>query len=178
MKKLFAAAAAIALVGCGSSDRSPIPPIGGSTQSGGDKQAAIAAIQKLNANTETGLSLTTYPPLVAEAKTAIEPLQGDSQGVTAAKDALKAHEIALKYWQCDVAEANGGDQYEAQDQCRDDVLKAQVFPAYPDLQQQINQAYEAKNKPKYLSNSLDNKAILQVLWQKASESGAIAQKEL
>lgn len=140
---------------------SSLPSISPAASESGDKSQAIAAIKKLNASVEVGTNLVNYAPLVAEAKVAVDAVNDQSL-----KDAYQAHAIALDYWRCDIQDGVELDRFLAQDKCRDDVLKNQVFPAYPDIKAQVEEAYVAKKKPQYLSGALDNKAFLQALWQK------------
>lgn len=138
------------------------------------RDAAIASVQQVNASIDIGTNIINYRDRLTTAKAAVdsyllEPGATDSEAGQQLQAVMTGYELALNYWECDLAPASDGNsQYISSVICRDGVLPI-ITSQYPDIGAKVEQARQGKDFP-YLSSGLDNTAIVQLLWQHSSEA--------
>lgn len=105
------------------------------------------------------LDMKEYGENVDDVEQIIENAYGNPQAIAAVKSAIVGHKLAAKFWKCEKLTG-----YDAQFQCRDDVLK-DVFRTYPDIEKQVKAAIKGENLD-YMSVGIDRNALLQTIWAK------------
>jgi hypothetical protein len=103
------------------------------------------------------LVLKEYGENITDVTNIVNKAYGDPEALSAVKSALKGHQLAVQFWQCDRLEG-----YDDLHQCRDKALKP-VFAKYPDIEAQAKAAV-AGEKSTFISAGLDKDALLQAIW--------------
>lgn len=119
-------------------------------------------VMKIKVEGEFGVNKKEYTEDLTDLINIVDKAYGDSKISATVRSAVKGHQLALQFWNCD--QMTG---YEQLHQCQDKVLKA-VFVKYPDIEAQAKAAVEGENLP-YISAGLDKDAVLQAIWQKTGE---------
>ena len=114
-----------------------------------------------------GINQKEYGENLDELVNIVRTIHGDSKVVSAVKSAVKGHQLALQFWQCDRTTG-----YNEMHECRDKALKA-VFTKYPDIEAQAK-AVVAGKQLSFISAGLDKDAMLQTIWTKTSADTDIA----
>lgn len=154
-----------------SSQPSPTPPSAIAKLPNTPLKAAVKELQMIQIKVKSGIDDRAYSLLVANTLPLVETANGDSQAVTAVKSAMTGHQLALKFWQCDRVEG-----YDELHQCRDKVL-SKILGKYPDLASQVKTAINAKDRSN-LSAGLDQKEILERIWEKTSADTEMASRAI
>lgn len=105
------------------------------------------------------LDMKEYGENVVDVEQMIENAYGNPQALAAVKSAIVGHKLAAKFWKCEKLTG-----YDAQFQCRDDVLK-DIFRTYPDIEKQAKAAVKGENLD-YMSVGIDRNALLEAIWAK------------
>ncbi|MFB8788536.1 MAG: hypothetical protein U7123_06725 [Potamolinea sp.] len=105
------------------------------------------------------LDMKEYGENVVDVEQMIENAYGNPKAVAAVKSAIVGHKLAAKFWKCEKLTG-----YDAQSQCRDDVLK-DIFRTYPDIETQAKAAVKGENLD-YMSLGIDRNALLEAIWAK------------
>jgi hypothetical protein len=114
---------------------------------------------KIKVEASEGINLKEYGENIADLANAINKVYGDPKALSSVKSAIRGHQLAVRFWQCDRV-----DGYEQMHQCQDNVLKA-VFVKYPDIKAQAKAAVAGESLP-FISAGLDKEAVLQAIWKK------------
>jgi hypothetical protein len=134
-------------------------------------KAAVKELQMIEIKVKSGIDDRAYSLLVANTLPLVENANGQDQAVAAAKSAMAGHQLALKFWQCDRLEG-----YDELHQCRDKVLSS-IFAKYPDLAAQAKAGIKGK-KLSPLSTQLDQKEVLDKIWEKTRVDTETASREI
>ena len=114
-------------------------------------------VLKIKLEKPGGIILKEYEENINDLENIVSKAKGTPKVLSTVKSALKGHELALQFWQCD--RASGYDElYE----CRDKALKA-IFVKYPDIKSQAKAAVTGEKLP-FLSSGLDKEGVLQAIW--------------
>lgn len=116
---------------------------------------------KIKIDEPGGINQKEYGENLDELVNIVKNSYGDSKTLSAVKSAVKGHQLALQFWQCDRTTG-----YDEMHECRDKALKA-VFVKYPDIEAQAKAAVSGKQLS-FISAGLDKDAMLQTIWTKTS----------
>ncbi|HEY9709158.1 MAG TPA: hypothetical protein V6D48_13230 [Oculatellaceae cyanobacterium] len=116
---------------------------------------------KIKIEEQGGINQKEYGENIDELVNIVKNSYGDSKTLSAVKSAVKGHQLALQFWQCDRTTG-----YDEMYECRDKALKA-VFAKYPDIEAQAKAAVAGKQSS-FISAGLDKDAMLQAIWTKTS----------
>ena len=116
---------------------------------------------KIKIEQSGGINQKEYGENIDDLVNIVKTIHGDSKVVSAVKSAVKGHQLAVQFWQCDRTTG-----YNEMHECRDKALKA-VFAKYPDIEAQAKAAVAGKQSA-FISAGLDKDALLQTIWTKTS----------
>ena len=155
------------LFGCSSQ----YPQAGSETSSSNIRQEEVSTslksaiedlrVIKIKIEQSGGINQKEYGENIDELVNIVKTISGDSKVVSAVKSAVKGHQLAVQFWQCDRTTG-----YNEMHECRDKALKA-VFAKYPDIEAQAK-AVVAGKQSSFISAGLDKDAMLQAIWTKTS----------
>ncbi|MGQ4648493.1 hypothetical protein [Lyngbya aestuarii] len=136
-------------------------------------EAAIEELRvfKIKIESEDGINRKEYSEDLADTLLIVDSAYGNPKALEAVKSSAQGHKLALQFWQCD--QVTG---YEATYQCRDKVLQ-EIFVKYPDIKAQALEIVADENLS-FISEGLDEKAVLQAVWQKTHADTSTALQEI
>ncbi len=116
---------------------------------------------KIKIMDQGGINPKEYGENIDDLANRVNKFYGDSKTLFAVKSAVKGHQLALQFWQCDRITG-----YNEMHECRDKALKA-IFLKYPDIEAQAKAAVAGESLS-FISAGLDKDAVLQTIWTKTS----------
>ncbi|MGC1394583.1 MAG: hypothetical protein WA828_09925 [Coleofasciculaceae cyanobacterium] len=119
-------------------------------------------VMKIKIESTEGINHKEYGEDLEDLVNIVDKAYGDPKLLSAVKSAVEGHKLAYQFGRC-----NAVDGYDELYQCRDQVLK-KVFVKYPDLAAQAQSAVDG-NSLDYISAGLEEKSVLQVIWQKTAK---------
>ncbi len=122
---------------------------------------------KIKIEASDGINQKEYLENISDLANIVDKAYGDPQALAAVKSALKGHQLAIQFWQCDRIAG-----YDEMHECQDKVLKA-VFAKYPDIETQAKAAVAGEQLP-FISAGLDKEQVLQAIWIKTGTDTDIA----
>ena len=124
-------------------------------------------VLKIKLEKPDGITLKEYEENINDLENIVNKAKGAPKVLSTVKSALKGHQLALQFWQCDRA---GG--YDELYECRDKALKA-IFVKYPNIKSQAKAAVTDEKLP-FLSAGLDKEGVLRAIWTQTSTDTDVA----
>jgi hypothetical protein len=127
-------------------------------------KSAIEELRVMKIKTESteGINQKEYGEDLEDLVNIVDKAYGDPKLLSAVKSAVEGHKLAYQFGRCNVV-----DGYDELYQCRDQVLK-KVFVKYPDIAAQAQSAVDG-NSLAYISTGLEEKSVLQAIWQETAK---------
>jgi hypothetical protein len=135
---------------------------------GSEKKDAIAALQALNAKTDTGITFPSYVDELGKAKIVVEKYKVDGKqkqsGAANLEIALDAHISAANLWGCSIQSRTDGFLR----QCQTQELKG-TRNQHPSIRPYVNEL-EKEVSPGFAFQHVDQNKALSLLWAEAKDS--------
>ncbi len=130
-------------------------------------KTALEELRVIKIKIEGDIHPKEYSEDIRDLTPIVENAYGDAEILATVKSALAGHQLAVQFWECDRVSG-----YDELFQCRDQVLQ-EVFQKYPDIAAQA-QAIVASENTAYISAELDEKSVLEAIWQKTGTDTEMA----